>query len=123
MTLRNYINVIGVSFISLLLLATKVSANSYTSEVFSSINQCNQQKEKNNNLYPNFYRSDCVESSDGKFYYNICDTNYCIANQGRSELVENKANEVYQHDNINTTISNTYILDNTTNEKIQQIAE
>jgi hypothetical protein len=90
MTLRNYISAIGLSFISLLLLGTKVSANSYTSEVFSSINQCNQQKEKNNNLYLNFYRSDCVESSDGKFYYNICDTNYCVANQNTDKFIENK---------------------------------
>lgn len=117
MTLRNIISAVTLSIISSWFLINWAFANSYTSEIFNSIWECNTQKEKNDKLYTNFYRSECSESKDWDFYYNICDTNYCVTSDDTSKFLENKEKEIYQYDSSN------YQLDDITNEKLKKLAE
>jgi hypothetical protein len=90
MTLSKYISFVPFFVFFFILSINSTSANTYTSEIFSSLSRCESQKEKNNSLYPSFYRSDCVEAQDGKFHYNICDTNYCVTNIQTNQLKEIK---------------------------------
>ena len=58
MDLRNlFRSIIGIFLVSLSIVS--VNANSYYSEAYSSESQCNSDREKNNSLYPSFYRSEC----------------------------------------------------------------
>lgn len=106
------------------MVSTNVFANNYTSEIFSSQESCNTQKDKNDTLYPNFSRSECTQSKSWDFYYNICDTNYCVTSQDSSKLVENKEKELYQYDSSSMTVaSSDYKLDDATSEKLKNLAE
>lgn len=123
MALNRYIKILLFFSIASFLWANQALANTYTSEIFSSLSSCESQKEKNNSLYPNFYRSNCVESSQGKFHYNICDTNYCVATVNKKKLVEAKDPGVYDYDNnIWSKYTTDYQLDEKTQQHIEKIA-
>lgn len=120
MILHKQLKWFGLSILCTILLINGVSANSYTSELHSSKAQCDIEKQNNDKLYPNFYRSNCVENSEWKYHYNICDTNHCVANDhvDVNKFTEIKDPWVYQYD----ANSASYNIDEKTALKIQKIS-
>lgn len=51
-------------------------ANNYLSPGYSQEEKCIEDKKQNDTAYPAYTRSECFEAAD-KFYYNICQSNYC----------------------------------------------
>lgn len=64
------------SIILLTLFAEKVFANNILSSSHQDESRCIADKQKNDSLYPGYSRSDCFEVGE-KFFYNICQWNYC----------------------------------------------
>ena len=64
------------SIILLTLFAEKVLANNILSSSHQDESSCIADKQKNDSLYPGYSRSDCFEVGE-KFFYNICQWNYC----------------------------------------------
>ena len=64
------------SIILLTLFAEKVFANNILSSSHQDESICIADKQKNDSLYPGYSRSDCFEVGE-KFFYNICQWNYC----------------------------------------------
>lgn len=123
MAFRNlFRSILGILLVSLSI--TSVNANSYYSEAYSSESQCDSAREGNNTLYPSFYRSECFAWEWETFFYNICDTNYCVWGGNIDKFKEQKDPWVYQYDS-SSVINNKsdYKLDEKTTEKVEKIAQ
>ncbi len=62
--------------ILLIFFGENVSANNFLSSTHQSQWECEQDKQKNDSLYPGYSRSNCFEVGE-KYFYNICQWNFC----------------------------------------------